>query len=493
MIAGAPMIPFRTVSSRVLGVALLLVVLRSVIFVFFEQAHFDSDQAVFGLMTKHLAEGRAFPLFMYGQKYLLAVSVYLAVPFVWAFGPSVGALKVVLLVVNLVVTILLYVLLRRDARLAPLAASVAMVFFVVPPVVTSSRLVEFQGATIEPFLWILLLWLMRSRPALLGVVGAVGVLNREFVAYGLVALLILDGRSRRGTLISGPVFAATTLMVRWVARTFSSNYFGTGTPFGWHFDLARLGWLFTENLPDIFGLRRLVLADFNIGSRLSEGSWLSGISLLCALALALWRLVRLRVAHPPGASGFPAYLCLVGLCSMGAYVCFAPAVADPMLIRYTLLALLLPCGIFALYFARETRRVPMVLVIACLALWALQNARSHARLYAEYLTRRPINSYRLLVDYLEQEHLGVGRGPYWTAYHLTFLSGERVITAADDTERIPAYRDLYRTAGRRFRIQEGSCRASGNTVIRWCVTAGDGSEDPATSDLIDIGGEGPKR
>jgi hypothetical protein len=251
------MVPFRTVSSRILGVVLLLVVLRSVIFVFCEQAHFDSDQAVYGLMTKHLAEGRAFPLFMYGQKYLLAVSVYLAAPFIWAFGPSVAALKVVLLVVNLVVAVLLFLLLRREAALPPVAASVAMVFFVVPPVVTSSRLVEFQGATIEPFLWILFLWLARSSPVLLGVVGAVGVLNREFVAYGLAALLILDGRARRGTLISAPVFAATTLMVRWVARTFSSNYFGAGTPFGWHLDPARLGWLFTENLPDMFGMRRI--------------------------------------------------------------------------------------------------------------------------------------------------------------------------------------------------------------------------------------------
>jgi hypothetical protein len=317
------------------------------------------------------------------------------------------------------------------------------------------------------------------------VVGAVGVLNREFVAYGLAALLILDGRARRGTLISAPVFAATTLMVRWVARTFSSNYFGAGTPFGWHLDPARLGWLFTENLRDMFGMRRILLADFNIGSRLSEGSWFSGILLLCALGVALWRLARTKAKSAAGASAFPVYLCLVGLFSMGSYVCFAPAVADRMLIRYNLLALLLPCGVFALYFARETRCVLMGLVIACVALWAMQNTWSHARLYAEYLTRPPINSYRLLVDYLEKQHLGVGRGPYWTAYHVTFLSGERVVIAADDTERIPAYRDLYQTAGRRFTIHEGSCRRSGNTVIRWCVTAGGGSEDQASETPVD--------
>ena len=42
---------------------LVAVVFRSAIFVFWERAHFDSDQAVMGLMAKHLAEGRALPVF----------------------------------------------------------------------------------------------------------------------------------------------------------------------------------------------------------------------------------------------------------------------------------------------------------------------------------------------------------------------------------------------------------------------------------------------
>ena len=44
-----------------------LTVVRSAVFVFWPASHFDSDQAITGLMAKHLAEGRAFPVFWYGQ------------------------------------------------------------------------------------------------------------------------------------------------------------------------------------------------------------------------------------------------------------------------------------------------------------------------------------------------------------------------------------------------------------------------------------------
>ena len=62
----------------VLAAVAALVVWRSGVLVFWEQAQFDSDQAVIGLMAKHLSEGRAFPVFMYGQSYILGVQSWMA-------------------------------------------------------------------------------------------------------------------------------------------------------------------------------------------------------------------------------------------------------------------------------------------------------------------------------------------------------------------------------------------------------------------------------
>jgi len=54
------------------GLAVGIVLLRTAVPLCFEQV-FDSDQAVVGLMAKHLSEFRSFPLFFYGQNYMLAV------------------------------------------------------------------------------------------------------------------------------------------------------------------------------------------------------------------------------------------------------------------------------------------------------------------------------------------------------------------------------------------------------------------------------------
>ncbi|MEE2637789.1 MAG: hypothetical protein VYE68_11225, partial [Acidobacteriota bacterium] len=49
----------------VLIVGVAVVTLRSAVFVFLD-AVFDSDQAIVGLMAKHLGDGRALPVFTYG-------------------------------------------------------------------------------------------------------------------------------------------------------------------------------------------------------------------------------------------------------------------------------------------------------------------------------------------------------------------------------------------------------------------------------------------
>ena len=84
-----------------LAIAAAIVLLRAIVPLGFEIL--DSDQAVYGLMTKHLSEFRAFPLFFYGQNYLLAVEAWIAVPFFWIGGPTVAMQRVPLVLVNLAV------------------------------------------------------------------------------------------------------------------------------------------------------------------------------------------------------------------------------------------------------------------------------------------------------------------------------------------------------------------------------------------------------
>src|SRR5262245_65361839 len=84
--------------------AVLIVFVRAFIPLRFEQVY-DPDQAVWGLMAKHLSEGRAFPLFFYGQSYMIGLEAWLAVPFFWIGGPTVLMQRLPLLSFNLAVAL----------------------------------------------------------------------------------------------------------------------------------------------------------------------------------------------------------------------------------------------------------------------------------------------------------------------------------------------------------------------------------------------------
>ena len=261
------------------AVAAGIVLARSAVFAAFDGLDFDSDQAVFGLMAKHLAEGRAFPLFMYGQSYMLAVSAWLAAPCVALLGATVFALKLPILAFNMAAAALLVVCLVRDARLAPASALVAALPFVLPPVVTTAQLTEHCGGNVEPFLYVLLLWLLRRRAIAFGVVAGIGTLNREFTLYGVAALAVLavaSGRWReRATLrfasLAALCFAGVLALVELV-RPLSTYGRGLERAVAWKgFEAAqqRLVVLVERMLGILFGFQPLALATEHLRSELS--------------------------------------------------------------------------------------------------------------------------------------------------------------------------------------------------------------------------------
>ena len=85
--------------------AIGLVAVRSVAMLAYERLDFDSDQAIVGLMAKHLSELKTFPLFFYGQHYMLGVQAWIAAPFFWLGGPTLAMLRMPLVIVNGVVAV----------------------------------------------------------------------------------------------------------------------------------------------------------------------------------------------------------------------------------------------------------------------------------------------------------------------------------------------------------------------------------------------------
>ena len=176
-----------------LSIVTLLILARSGAFLWWPHVHFDADQAVTGLMAKHLAEGRAFPVFQYAQEYVLVIESWLAAPLVALSGNATPELiKSVPVALNLASGALLYHTLCRTLMLGSFAALIIVLPFAVPGVGTAGDLTDALGMNIEPLLFTVLLWHLRERPLLLGLTAAVAILNREFTLYALVALACVE-------------------------------------------------------------------------------------------------------------------------------------------------------------------------------------------------------------------------------------------------------------------------------------------------------------
>src|SRR5438034_534406 len=110
----------------IIAVARFMILLTS-------QTHVHSDEAIIGLMGKHILEGRYFPFYMYGQPYNAGAAweAYLAAIAFAVFGVSVIPLKSCILVLSLLCLVLFYwmCLALYDQRTALLAA---IVFAVTP-------------------------------------------------------------------------------------------------------------------------------------------------------------------------------------------------------------------------------------------------------------------------------------------------------------------------------------------------------------------------
>lgn len=456
----------RSREYRILLTALLLIVVfRAGIFVFWGRSHFDADQAITGLMAKHLAEGRAFPLFYYGQPYMLAVEAWLAAPVFLLAGASVTTLKLPLLGINLAVVWLLFRGLVRDAGLRPLAAAVPALFFALPSAGVSARIVEANGGNVEPFLYVLLIWVLRNRPKWCGFVLAIGFLNREFTLYGLFALLALeaiDGRlftwpGLRRRLVMLRTAAVVWLVVQW-ARQYSSAA-GPGTSVGaLHqrgdqvgelanricFDLSTAGSglyrLATEHWPLLFGTAVRPLSDFSVVTGVTQGLTASA-ALLAVLAMAavLGILRGWWKSAERAPSSFCAFLVLTGLWSVAGYAIGRCGNIDFFYMRYEMLSILGMAGLGAWFLQQEPSRIARRAWMGLALVWFAIAAAPHVRLYSEYLTATPRDIRQYIIENLEARGTRYALADYWIATPLTFLSNEKIIVASTDFTRVLEY------------------------------------------------------
>ena len=443
-----------------LCVAAALVLLRSWVFVAYEQAFFTSDQAIVGLMAKHIGEGRAFPLFFYGQSYLMATEAYVAAPFLWVGGATVGALHASLVVWNLAVAGLLIVGLQRFAGVRPLFGLVASAVFLFAPPETSALLTEAQGGSIEPFFYVLALWWLRRRPLALGLVLGLGFLNREFTLYAVPGLILADlweRRSLRAPFWRHWILAFVAFAAVWqgaMALQPYADFMGPGS----RGQMLR-GYPGSQ-LASVSQRTTMSIGEFPARAAAAAGRFLpllmGGVQyqdsarqgrdwarwpILLAMAAMVLRVVQRMRASP---FSFAYYLLCTGLVSLVAFSLVRTPTEGTL--RYVLMLLFLPMGLIATLLSIEPNRIVRGAVCALVAVWMIGSGVDHVAYAHRYLAGET-NDVRVLADGLVANGVTVARAPYWIAYKLTFMTEEKVKVASTDFVRIDEYQRLADEAG----------------------------------------------
>ena len=451
------------------AIVVLAVLFRSAFLIVWPLVAFDSDQAITGLMAKHLAELRALPVFYYGQNYMLAVEAWLVAPVFVVAGASVTALRLPLLAINIAIALLLFRALVRETGLRPALAVVPTLLFALAAPGVTARLLDANGGNVEPLLYVLLLWTTRDRPRWCGFVFAIGFLQREFLLYGLVALVSIeaaqrtlftrDGLLRRAIMLR--TAAVTWLTVQWV-KSFSSAA-GPGTTimdvyrphdnlteltsricFDLHAVPSGIRQLATEHWPMLFGVVRQPVVDFGVDTTAMQG--VRGGPLLLAMALLLpalvitWTLLRERRWRRE--YDFCAYLVLTAFLSGAGYILGrCGQVGAGGLMRYEMLSLLGAAGLGGWALKESTawiRRAWIALAAAVVAVSAI----AHVTILAGYVRHAPVSPKLLIARQLEARGVRYATSDYWIAYAVTFLTKEQTKIASTDLVRIREYNRL---------------------------------------------------
>jgi hypothetical protein len=407
----------------------------------------NSDEGTIGIMALHIANGRDFPNFYYGQSYMGSAQAYLAAVLFTPFGPSLAAVRVGMVLLYLAFLGLLFVLARRLYSTSVGLAAVGLL-------VLGSRerygseLVAIGGLpeTLLAGVGLMLLSTTDKKWALAGwgTVAMLGLWSDMLVAPFVAGSAMLLWRARRGglALVAGLLVGATPFLLHGPVRSLVSHLQlyrsgGSGLPHGDPGGLVhRLANTVGTSLSYATGGAALGHhADPPAwpngwaggwrpptGNLLDAGWGLTLAGLWCAASAMTVRALRQR-RDDPRLWGRLALLVSAGLTVAAFAASRAPGVSPANHSRYLIGVLVAtPAIIHPLWSLR--RSVRWAAIIAATAVLALGTADA----FRDAVTDRGPSQQALAQALLDRGVTHVYAG-YWTCNRLTFASRERVICA----------------------------------------------------------------
>lgn len=440
---------------RLLTLSILLLLAAAVRLDFLAAADFviDADEAIVGLMAKHIYEGKGVPTFYYGQAYMGSFEAILAAGSFAIFGISNEALLIVPFFFALLLVLLTYGLTREIG--GEWAARAAALLMALPPSALVVWSTKARGGFIEivclsaaalltalrwqrsgfPIAWALLTWLL---------LGFGWWVNNQILYAVLAIALFMTGVALHDALQSRPRLRGKRLAL---AASAVFGFFAGGAPF-WIYNvrhgfpsaalfkgsesadvLAHMQGVVEKALPILFGARRFWSTDDLYPYATVIAYSLFAVPALLFIARRFKQiaaLLLLRFSTP--AIELPALFVVIAL-AVFCVSSFGRLVEAPRYLLPLYPALFALIGVVLEWLAERRpllARGYLSLVVAVFLASSYIGGRGIPGEPFIFDRERVSSSHAELIDWLEAHNIPAVRTNYWVGYRLAFETRERV-------------------------------------------------------------------
>ncbi len=426
----------------VLGTALILrlIVLAS------GSVSFHSDEAIIGLMARHINQGLPIPTFFYGQPYMGSLDALLAALSFRLFGENVFSIRIVQSILYLLIVVTTVLLARQISGRRWIAVTAGLLV-AVPPVVLTLYSTMTLGGYGETLLFGNLVLLLgdsvtrlcpnsRWRWALLGLIAGlawwtnalIAVYALPIVIFGLARFSIRRwscyGLAAAAFFVGGAPWWLYNFSHNWDALHWLLNGSQNNNGLVFTPGYRVLGFVFV-GLPAVLGIRY----------PWQSASWAG----LLALPIAAFYILVLSYALIAAIRRADAERFLTVYVLSFTAVFIGSAFGADVTGRYLLplippLSILVAIGLYTLW---QGQKVISYGLLAGLLIFAGAGNLNAVLTVPPGLTSQfdPVNDFtntydQQVIDFLVSHNATVGYGTYWVTFRLAFLSQERVILDA---------------------------------------------------------------
>ena len=410
-------------------------------------------------MGKHIAEGKAFPLFFYGQNYMGTIEQFTLGTFFKLFGFHPIGLRLVPLFYFILCVFIFYILSKN--HFYPKQYLYPLIFLVFPTLYSIIWTLKARGGFIEivllclSFLYLILLykkegknWQIYLSAFIAGFAIYTNTLCLPFLLIvSLISYLSTNKVKTNAKTISISIFSFLLGISPIIIASIntSKNY---GVSFGLNMNLSsKAHIIISEIIPLFLGI---TIPDEVQWSFSSIGKMVLSLLTLIAILITLykyrtyiWGLIRLKKLDYP----IPFYL-IITLPIYFLVLLVSPYLQDVKGIRYLILGIFItPIFLTELLLIFQHKPIirntliAIILFAGFLSAYEFLNTTQHKHSPSWEILIDHGNDTRTLVSFLDKHTLQYGYADYWVQGNINYLSAEKLTYAAFDRNRYLPYKE----------------------------------------------------